>query len=105
MIKKWFYNRLKTVMEHNGHDFNLESITVDACDKLGIWTPCDLILREYYNNGGGSAKGFLGISTAECIKCYAYIYENQEELKKLNYISKNGYNNSGFLLWSNYKID
>ena len=102
MIKKWFYNRLKTIMNHC--NYTADMLTETVCTAKNKWTPCDLILREYYNNGGGSAPGFLGISRAECIKCYAYIYENRKELIELNYISKDGYNNSGYGLWSNYEL-
>jgi hypothetical protein len=61
MTEKTFKSYLKKVMEHN--DYTSDMTTVDVCNEKDKWTPCDLILREYYNNGGGSAKGFLGITT------------------------------------------
>lgn len=104
MIKKWFMNRLYKIMDYLDPDYTADMLTEKACNLKEKWTPCDLILREYYNNGGGSAPGFLGFSRAECIKCYKYIIENKEELLQLNYISKDGWNNSGFPLWKNYEI-
>ena len=101
-LPRWFMNRLHTVMEHN--DYSEEMITVEECEKFNKWTPTDLILREYYNNGGGSSKGFLGITPSECIKCYKFIKENQEVLHELNYYSEKGFNNWGFQLWSNYNV-
>lgn len=98
----WFVNRLKKVMEHN--DYTNDMLTVDICTDKDVWTPTDLILREYYNNGGGSAKGFLGLTKAETIRCYEFIRENQEMLKEMNYYSEEGYNNFGFRLWHNYLV-
>ena len=102
MLAKWFINRLQKVMEHNEYDNDM--LTTKECTPRDRWTPTDLILREYYNNGGGSAMGFLGLTRADCIKCYNYIYEHQKELVEMDYINENGYNNCGFPLWSNYKI-
>ena len=99
-MEKWFKNTLKKIMVHN--DYENDWTTVTACDKQGKWTPCDLIAREYLNNGGGSAKGFLGISTKQCIKCYTYMRDIKEELIANNLINKSGYNNWGFNLWNNY---
>ena len=101
-LARWFINRLNTIMEHN--NYKNYWLTAKICDVHGKWTPCDLILREYYNNGGGSAKGFLGISRAECIRCYEYIMENQELLREMDYYSANGWNNYGLSLWNNYKL-
>ena len=98
----WFRNRLKTVMAHN--NYGTDWFDVNTCDEYFKWTPCSLILREYLNNGGGSSKGFLGISTSECIRCVNFIRENREELIKMNYINIDGWNNSGFMLWTNYKF-
>lgn len=103
MIKKWFKNRLITIMQHN--NYAPWWLTEEECTKHDKWTPCDLIAREYLNNGGGSSKGFLGITRADCIKCYDYMCENKEELIKLGYISGSAWNNSGVLLWNNYNFD
>ena len=102
IIPTWFMNRLHTIMKHN--DYSEEMVTVEECDKKNKWTPTDLILREYYNNGGGSAKGFLGISYSECLKCYEFIKENQQFLKEMNYYNEKGINNWGFTLWENWEI-
>ena len=102
MLKKWFMNRLHTIMEHN--DYEEDWLDVETCDANGKWTPCDLIAREYLNNGGGSAKGFLGITRSTCITCYDYMQEVKDELIQLNMISKEAWNNSGFPLWHDYNF-
>ena len=102
-LPRWFLNRLHTIMEYN--HYSEEMITVQECDKHNKWTPTDLILREYYNNGGGSSKGFLGITRSECIKCYEFIKANQGLLREMDYYNESGTNNSGFPLWDNYEID
>ena len=100
--ERWFMNKLKKIMEHNDYEPNM--ITVEECDKEGKWTPVDLVMREYYNNGGGSAKGFLGIYPYECEQLAKYIVENQKELRAMNYYSKEGINNFGISLWDNYNL-
>lgn len=101
-LPRWFINRLHTIMKHN--DFSEDMITVAVCEPKDKWTPTDLILREYYNNGGGSAKGFLGISRSECIRCYEFIKENQKYLQELDYYSEKGFSNYGFRLWVNWNV-
>lgn len=101
-LPKWFQNRLHTIMEHN--DYSEEMITTVECDKHDKWTPTDLVLREYYNNGGGSARGFLGITRRECIRCYEFIKEHQSELREMNYYNEKGINNWGFTLWTNWEV-
>lgn len=100
MLEKWFLNRIQTIMKHN--DYREDMITTKVCNEEGKWTPCDLIAREYLNNGGGSAKGFLGISRSECNKCYDYMCENRDELIDLDYVSQEGWNNWGIKLWQDY---
>ena len=101
-LPKWFENRLKTVMSHN--NYKNEWLTVDECYKEGIWTPCDLIIREYLNNGCGSSKGFLGLTPANCRKCMDYIRENKGYLISMDYVSQDGYNNCGFPLWKDWNF-
>ena len=103
MEKKNFELNLKKFMEHN--DYTQEMITVEECNKHGRWTPVDLVMREYYNNGCGSAKGFLGIMPNTCEKMAQYIIEHQEELKAKNMYNKDGFNNFGFPLWHDYILD
>ena len=103
MEKKAFENNLKKIMKHYGYES--QDITVEACNKKNIWTPVDLVMREYYNNGGGSAKGFLGILPSTCIKMANYIKEHQKELREKDMYSKDGFNNCGFPLWHDYKLD
>lgn len=95
-----FTTVLKTVMAYN--DFTEDMLTVKVCDAKNKWTPTDLILREYLNNGGGSSKGFLGITKSKCFEAVRFIKDNLEELIALDYISEKGFNNFGMQLWDNY---
>lgn len=101
-LPKWFTNTIKKVMEHNDYEEN--QMTVYECEQIGRWTPIDLICREYLNNGGGSAKGFLGLTRGECVKAYNYIRENKKFFIDEDWLSQNGYNNFGFTLWHNYNV-
>ena len=100
--KKWFEKHLKTIMEHN--DYESTQITVEECNKINSWTPVDLILREYLNNGGGSAQGFLGVSPKTCVNLYNYIKEHKVEFIDANMINKDAKNNWGFQLWKDYNF-
>ena len=99
-IPIWFRNRIKKVMEHN--KYTEDMVTVEVCEKKGKWTPCDLIIREERNNGGGSAKGFLGLTTADCHRCYEFLRENKDIVKALDMVSETGYNNYGYPLWKGW---
>lgn len=100
MLEKTYYKKLKAVMEHN--EYAPQEITVEECTKVNRWTPTDLILREYLNNGGGSAKGFLGLTRKECFDCVEYIEAHLEELIARDMINEVGKNNWGFTLRTNY---
>lgn len=102
ITERQFNNTLKKVMDCNLYPKN--ALTTSVCNRMEKWTPTDLILREYYNNGGGSAKGFLGITTKRCIEAYEYIKEHQHELALADYYNETGYNNWGFKLWDNFHI-
>ena len=105
MLRKWFLDTLEKVRKYNEYPKNY--LTVAKCNKLGksgSWTPCDLIIREYLNNGGGSSLGFLGITTRECEKCYKYMCENKNEIIAKNLVNCVGYNNWGIELWRNYQF-
>ena len=102
-MDKWFTNTLNRIMKYL--DYKEDWTTSTVCDQNGKWTPCDLIAREYLNNGGGSAKGFLGISTNQCIKCYQYMGTIKQELIDNDLISIEAWNNSGFKLWTNYNFN
>ena len=102
-MKKSFENTLKKVMEYNS--YSKELITVAECEKINKWTPCDLIAREYLNNGGGSAPGFLGISSSQCVNAYKYMCEIKEELIEKDMVNEKAWNNFGFPLWSHYNFD
>lgn len=101
-LAKWFENRIKKVMKHNGYDESM--VTSSACNELGYWSPCDLIAREWLNNGGGSAKGFLGLTKAECARCYDYMVENREAIVAMGLVSERAWNNCGFALWNDYQF-
>lgn len=103
LTKTQFDNRIKKVMEHNG--YSEEMRTVKACEEKGYWTPVDLIIREWLNNGGGSSKGFLGLTRAECRDCYNYAARHKDELIEENLVSESATNNFGLHLWSNYGYD
>ena len=101
-LPKWFKNRLKTVMKHN--EYEPEMITVSVCNKTEKWTPCDLIIREVYNNGGGSSKGFLGLTREQTYQAFNFIVENQKLLKEMDYYNESGWNNFGCVLWTNFEL-
>ena len=100
MTDREFERVMNKVMKHN--DFAPNMTTVAECDKAGKWTPCDLVMREILNNGGWSAKGFLGISCDDCYDAYNYIKEHIEEFIAADRISEEAWNNSGCPLWDNY---
>ena len=89
------------VAEHNNYG---DARMVEECDKLGKWTPVDLICREYLNNGGGSAKGFLGITTKQCCDLYEFIVTHKENFINCYLISKDAWNNFGCPLWKDYQL-
>ncbi len=98
----WFMNRLKKVMEHN--DYEQDMITTKVCTPKDRWTPTDLIIREVYNNGGGSSKGFLGLTKAQTLQAFDFIRDNQETLKEMDYYNEKGFNNFGLPLWKNWEL-
>ena len=62
------------------------------------WTLADLFIRQWLNNG---SNGF----GMERVKAnYEWLKTIKNELIEYNLISKDGYNNSGFELWKNYKF-
>ena len=99
-MEKWFEKTIEDVAKHNEYPKDVR--TVEQCNKLDMWTPVDLIIREYLNNGGGSAKGFLGISTSCCIRAYNYARQIREELIEKHLVSEYAKNNWGFELWNHY---
>ena len=101
-LAKWFINRLNTIKKHNRYESDWN--TTEICNTHDKWTPCDLIAREYLNNNGGSAKGFLGISRAECIRCYDYMVKNRNALISMDYVNAEAWNNSGITLWKHYNF-
>ena len=101
-MKKSLQTLIEKVMVHN--DYQNNWITAKECDKVDKWTPIDLIIREYLNNGGGSAKGFLGIQPYQCRKAYEDLQECKQELIDKDLIHEKAWNNCGFTLWSNYNF-
>lgn len=101
-LEQWFKDLLAKVMEHN--DYPNDCLDYKTCNTINSWTPADLIVREYLNNGGGSAQGFLGITTEECQKCYDYIVENKEYFIYNDLVNERATNNSGWELWFNWNF-
>ena len=62
------------------------------------WTIADLFIRQHLNNG---SDGFGMMNVA---KVYKYLVGHKEELIECNLLSKDGINNFGFTLWTNYNI-
>lgn len=100
MTDRKFNNIIKKVMAHNNYTEDMQTVAV--CNEHQSWTPCDLVIREYLNNGCGSAKGFLGITAGMCEQAFDYICEHKETLISADKINKDRWNNSGFPLWHNY---
>lgn len=97
-----FENRIQKVFKANPE---LEGKrTVSDCNTINRWTPIDLIIREYLNNGGGSAPGFLGMTRRQCYECMDYIRANKKELIKADLINADGCNTAGIPLWNHYNF-
>ena len=103
MEKKDFDKIIAQVKKHN--DYGKDWDTVKECEKHGKWTPVDLICREYLNNGGGSARGFLGITPKKCEDAYHYIVDHNQEIYEQGLLHQEGWNNSGFPLWEGGVLD
>lgn len=104
-LPRWFRTQIETIKKHNKYEsLGIEGATATECAKHDKWSPCDLIIREELNNGGGSAKGFLGLTPKRCHNGYDFIVKHQEELKAMDMYSKDGWNNSGFPLWHDYRL-
>ena len=101
MTTAYFNKRLLKFMEDNG----CKELTVTKCDLLGVWTPVDLIMREYYNNGGGNHKNYGFRTLKSFYNMVDYIREHQQELREKNLYNKDGYNPFGFQLWKDYQLD
>ena len=63
-----------------------------------LWTLADLFIRQYLNN---MCDGF-GMSNV--VDVYTYLVCNKVYLIRYNLVNKDGYNNSGYPLWKNYKF-
>jgi hypothetical protein len=63
------------------------------------WTIADLFIRQLLNNGG---DGF-GLENVEYVY-HDIILPNKDLLIKEKMVSKNGKNNSGFSLWTDYNF-
>jgi len=62
------------------------------------WTIADLFIRQHFNNGCD------GFGMKNVAKVYDYLVEHKKELIEYNLLSRDGRNNFGFPLWTNYKI-
>jgi hypothetical protein len=63
------------------------------------WTIADLFIRQLLNNG---ADGF-GLENVEFVY-HDVLLPNKDLLIKERMVSKNGFNNSGFELWTDYNF-
>lgn len=102
LSKRQFEQVLKNIILHC--DYSDEMVTVEECSKYNVWTPCDMIMREYYQNGCISAPMLLGITSKRCQDAFDYIQNHKEELIQAHYINERGINNYGRTLWSNYDL-
>lgn len=66
------------------------------------WTPVDLILRDWLNNG---TFNFCGLTQEEGYAALDFIKEHKAELIENNQVSRYGFNNFGIGLWNNYEFD
>ena len=62
------------------------------------WTMADLFIRQLLNNGG---NGF-GLKNVEFV--YSLLLKHKDLLIREKMVSKNGKNNSGFSLWTDYNF-
>ena len=62
------------------------------------WTIADLFIRQWLNNRGN------GFGMKNVKNMYEYLQGCREELIEYNLLSKEGRNNSGFHLWSDYNF-
>ena len=63
------------------------------------WSLAELFIRQWLNNYD---DGF-GLNNVGQV--YEYLVQHKKDLRKFNMISKQGRNNSGYVLWDNYKWD
>ena len=63
------------------------------------WTIADLFIRQWLNNG------WDGFGMNNVRKMYEYLCEKKDELIEYNLINKDGFNNFGFPLWTNYDFE
>ena len=90
------YNReLQKVAEHNKLN------KLEWFENEGRWTPVDLVLRRYLNDGETS-EVFLGLNEEEFQRALSYIRNNFEDLVNQKQISTYGKNNYGFELWKDF---
>ena len=62
------------------------------------WTIADLFIRQLLNNGD---NGF-GLNNVEFV--YSLLLKHKDLLVREKMVSKNGKNNSGFELWTDYNF-
>jgi hypothetical protein len=62
------------------------------------WSIADLFIRQYLNNGGD------GFGMKNVYNMYQHLLSNKALLLKHNLISKDAWNNSGFILWEDYNF-
>jgi len=77
------------------------ALTVEAGEKTQTWTLAGLFVRRWLNDRY-DAPGW-GLTNVG--KVYIYLCVNKESVVEHGLIEKEGYNNSGFPLWSDYDFD
>lgn len=77
------------------------ALTVEAGEKTQTWTLAGLFVRRWLNDMY-DAPGW-GLTNVRDV--YIYLCVNKESVVEHGLIEKEGYNNSGFPLWSDYDFD
>ena len=77
------------------------ALTVEAGEKTQTWTLAALFVRRWLNDMS-DAPGW-GLTNVE--EVYGYLCKNKESVVEHGLIEKEGNNNSGFPLWSDYGFD
>ena len=97
---------LKNKLKFGGYDEKM--LTVEQCEKFGLWTPLDLIIGDYILTEGKDSQ--FKFTQKQTKKIYFYILDNKKMLIEKNYISKNCFRwlNGRVLqkieLWTNYEF-
>jgi hypothetical protein len=79
-----------------------ENIKLDPTTPITInddyWTMADLFIRQWLNNGSD------GFDMENVEHVYKVLKDHKDLLISENMVSKSGFNNSGFPLWTDYNF-